>query len=160
MPSGANLGDNCTYTSLGPLLTGSLTNNITIYINGPLLSGRDLQSSDNNWSFQFNQFMCVLQVIFWWQLTNVSFLLVLGNRLLRVQVPVRPLRRCSVPPKKINHRWLFYGLWHPFCWQYYSGHELEVIVLFSGHFRWLKIRVHVYLSACIPIRKYVSTVEK
>jgi len=59
----SNLGDlsnNCTYNPFGPLLTGSLTNNITIYINGPALSGRDLQSSNNNWSFQFNRFMYVL----------------------------------------------------------------------------------------------------
>ncbi|KAF8345463.1 hypothetical protein F5887DRAFT_181123 [Amanita rubescens] len=55
MQPNADLGDlsnNCTYHALGPLLTGSFTNNITIYVNGPS-SG----SSDRNWSFIFNQFM-------------------------------------------------------------------------------------------------------
>jgi len=58
--SDTNLGavsNNCTYNSLGPLLTGSTTNNITIYINGPSLSSRDLQSSGSSWSFEFNQFI-------------------------------------------------------------------------------------------------------
>ena len=48
---------NCLYDQLGPLLTGSLTNNITVYADGPLNSVRDVGSSDMDWLFKFNQFM-------------------------------------------------------------------------------------------------------
>ncbi|KAF8345460.1 hypothetical protein F5887DRAFT_1158947 [Amanita rubescens] len=44
MQPDAGLGDlsnNCTYHALGPLLTGSFTNNITIYVNGPSSGSSD-----------------------------------------------------------------------------------------------------------------------
>jgi hypothetical protein len=34
---------NCSYDQLDPLLTDSLTNNITVYVDGPLNSARDVR---------------------------------------------------------------------------------------------------------------------
>jgi hypothetical protein len=51
---------NCSYNLLSPLLLeGTYINNITIYVSGPLMSARDVGSSDVDWSFQFNSFMYV-----------------------------------------------------------------------------------------------------
>jgi len=45
---------NCQYHQIGPLPTGG-ENNITIVISGPLMSGRQVRSSD--WSFELNSFV-------------------------------------------------------------------------------------------------------
>jgi hypothetical protein len=98
---------NCSYDQLGPLLTGSFTNNITVYVDGPLNSARDVGSSDADWSFEFNQFMYVLFLLvsFRWQGANATAALVNSQLAPRARLRV-PLRNRPMPPQAIiNHRW-------------------------------------------------------
>ena len=102
---------NCSYDQLGPLLTGSFTNNITVYVDGPLNSARDVGSLDADWSFEFNQFMCAAcfcLVAFAWRGANAAAALVnspLAPRAARLRLP---LRNRPTPPQAIinNHRWV------------------------------------------------------
>lgn len=70
---------NCSYNRYGPLRTGSFTNNITIYVFGALMSGRDVGSSDADWSFEFNKFLYVTCFLFWWYGTETFFAYSIGE---------------------------------------------------------------------------------
>ncbi|KAF8697212.1 hypothetical protein AX14_001425 [Amanita brunnescens Koide BX004] len=52
---------NCSFDQLGPLIAGNYTNNVTIYVHGPLMSSSDVGSSNVNWSFEFNKFIIAEQ---------------------------------------------------------------------------------------------------
>ena len=94
---------NCSYNLLSPLLEGTYINNITIYVNGPILSARDVGSSDADWSFQFNSFMYVFCFVFRSQRTKTLSLPTASDS--QLALPLQRLGNLPVPPPGvINHK--------------------------------------------------------
>ena len=100
---------NCSYNLLSPLLEGTYINNITIYVSGPLMSGRDVGSTNVNWSFQFNSFMYVSCFFPVAKVLRLFLLPIVLDSQLALRAPLRvPLQRLGnlrmLPPGIINHK--------------------------------------------------------